>query len=84
MYVSEIRRRIERPFATGGNRITTTSESATTGSPMSSPARVISSPRSVSAASFWPVSRMRACGFDARLPLRTTFKYLSVPSRDSV
>ena len=64
--------------------MTTASESGWTGSPMSTAARVISSPRSVSTLSFSPVSRIRADGFDARLPLRTTLTYLSVPGRDSV
>ena len=64
--------------------MTTTSESGCTASPMSSFARVISSPRSVSAFKTSPVSRILADGFAERLPFRTTFKYLSVPSRDSV
>ena len=64
--------------------MTTASDEATTGSPISIFARAMASPFSVSTTSASPLSRLIADGFATVLPARTTFTYLSQPGRRSV
>lgn len=72
-----MRRRTEPSGGTGGKWATTTSEPggiSSAVSPGCRPAASRSSPFTVSTRSVSPVSRTRADGFEAVLPVRTTFR----------